>query len=192
MAELRYPRFNTIYSDREQALNKLNELTRSYGEPVAIRYYNSKREVCLVVAVYKSDGRGDYSISYDSNADLIPNAITITKTEISQTDEDCITAALFGKSPVPSDIVIITDMTVDTPITRSYIYVSSGSWKNLTSGSSSEIEGAVGSLVLGDSVSTGVNEDGNKTLEVKVDGSSLVYDENIGGITVKHLNGGTF
>ena len=192
MAELRYPRFNTVYNNRETALGKLNEITRSYGEPVAIRYYNSKREICIIVAVFKSEGRGDYSISYDSNADLIPNAFTITKTDPNQTDEECINSALFGKDPVPSDIVIITDVTIEIPITKSYIYVSSGNWKVLSSGGNSGEDGTIGGLVLGDSVGTGIDENGNTTLEVKVDGSTLTYDEKIGGLTVSHLNGGTF
>ena len=191
MAELRYPRFNTVYNNREEALKKLNELTRSYGEPVAIRYYNSKREICIIVAVYKSESLGDYSISYDSNADLIPNAYTVTKDNPDTTDEDLIKTALFGKVPVSNDIVIITDNTLDIPTVKSYIYIASNdSWKILSS--SSGAPGTIGSLVLGDSVATGKDESGQTTLEVKVDGSTLIYDELLDGITVKELNGGTF
>lgn len=191
MAELRYPRFNTVYNNREEALKKLNELTRSYGEPVAIRYYNSKKEICIIVAVYKSESIGDYSISYDSNADLIPNAYTVTKDNPDTTDEDLIKTALFGKVPVSNDIVIITDNTLEIPTVKSYIYIASNdSWKILSS--SSGAPGTIGSLVLGDSVVTGKDESGQTTLEVKVDGSTLIYDELLDGITVKELNGGTF
>lgn len=191
MAELRYPRFNTVYNNREEALKKLNELTRSYGEPVAIRYYNSKKEICIIVAVYKSESLGDYSISYDSNADLIPNAYTVTKDNPNTTDEDLIKTALFGKVPVSNDIVIITDNTLEIPTVKSYIYIASNdSWKILSS--SSGAPGTIGSLVLGDSVATGKDESGQTTLEVKVDGSTLIYDELLDGITVKELNGGTF
>lgn len=191
MAELRYPRFNTVYNNREEALKKLNELTRSYGEPVAIRYYNSKKEICIIVAVYKSESLGDYSISYDSNADLIPNAYTVTKDNPNTTDEDLIKTALFGKVPVSNDIVIITDNTLGIPTVKSYIYIASNdSWKILSS--SSGAPGTIGSLVLGDSVATGKDESGQTTLEVKVDGSTLIYDELLDGITVKELNGGTF
>lgn len=191
MAELRYPRFNTVYNNREEALKKLNELTRSYGEPVAIRYYNSKKEICIIVAVYKSESLGDYSISYDSNADLIPNAYTVTKDNPDTTDEDLIKTALFGKVPVSNDIVIITDNTLEIPTVKSYIYIASNdSWKILSS--SSGAPGTIGSLVLGDSVVTGKDESGQTTLEVKVDGSTLIYDELLDGITVKELNGGTF
>lgn len=191
MAELRYPRFNTVYNNREEALKKLNELTRSYGEPVAIRYYNNKREICIIVAVYKSESLGDYSISYDSNADLIPNAYTVTKDNPDTTDEDLIKTALFGKVPVSNDIVIITDNTLEIPTVKSYIYIASNdSWKILSS--SSGAPGTIGSLVLGDSVATGKDESGQTTLEVKVDGSTLIYDELLDGITVKELNGGTF
>lgn len=191
MAELRYPRFNTVYNNREEALKKLNELTRSYGEPVAIRYYNNKKEICIIVAVYKSESLGDYSISYDSNADLIPNTYTVTKDNPDTTDEDLIKTALFGKVPVSNDIVIITDNTLEIPTVKSYIYIASNdSWKILSS--SSGAPGTIGGLVLGDSVATGKDESGQTTLEVKVDGSTLIYDELLDGITVKELNGGTF
>ena len=69
MAELRYPRFNTIYNSREEAINKLDNLSRSYGEPVAIRYYSSdKKEVYVILAMYKSDVKGDYVINFDKSS----------------------------------------------------------------------------------------------------------------------------
>lgn len=134
MAELRYPRFNTIYLSRNEAIKKLDELVRSYGEPVAIKYYNSTREVCVILALYISDSKGDYSISYDSNKELNPSVYTSTKTSTSQTDEECIKIALFGKSPVPQDIVIITDQSGGEKSIRSYIYTPSDDWKLLSAG----------------------------------------------------------
>lgn len=199
MAELRYPRFNTIYSSRNEAIKKLNELVRSYGEPVAIRYYNSTKEVCVILALYVSESKGDYSISYDSNKELNPSVYTSTKTSPSQTDEECIRIALFGKSPVPQDIVIITDQSGEEKSIRSYIYTTSDGWKLLSTGGGNNGSGggeyhpdSVGSLLLGDSVTTGVDEEGNKTLEVKTDGSTIVYNEELGGLTVGTIYGGTF
>lgn len=194
MAELRYPRFNTIYPKREDAIKKLDELVRSYGEPVAIRYYNSQKEVCVILAIFTGDSKGEYEISYDSNADLVPSVYTVTKEDTTQTDEECIDAALFGKAPIGYDIVIITDLSLDEPAIRSYIYSSTKGWKILSSGNAGmgSGEGTIGSLVLGDSVTSEVNEQGQSTLEVKTDGVTLVYNEELGGLTVNKISGGTF
>lgn len=186
MAELKYPRFNTIYSSREEAINKLNELTRSYGEPVAIRYYNTSKLVCVLLAIFKSEYKGDYEISYDSNPDLIAKVFNITKNDSSISDEECINNALFGKIPVQGDIVIITDLSDEIPIVKSFIYTEK-SWKLLATPS-----GSLSSLNLGDSLVPVINEDGSANLEVKVDNSTIKYDDTTGGLTVGTLNGGTF
>lgn len=206
MAEFRYPRFTTIYSDREEAVKKLNELTRSYGEPVAIRYYNSKRTICVILAIFKSDRRGDYDISYDSNTELQPSIYTITidggNTVLSvdlpenyiingtsnktkgifsgdeKSDMDYINSALSGKTPVIGDLVLIKE----SQAVRSYIYTKDG-WQALFVS-----EG----LVLGDSVMFEKNEEGESALEVKTDNSSIIYDEEVGGLTVNKIYGGTF
>ena len=67
MAELRYPRFNNIYASREDAISKLDNLSRSYAEPVTIRYYNSENKICVILAMYKSDKPGDYVINFDED-----------------------------------------------------------------------------------------------------------------------------
>lgn len=110
MAELRYPRFNAIYSNRDEAIKKLNELTRSYGEPVAIRYYNNENKTCVILAIFKSESKGDYEISYDSNTELLPNVYTIEKDNSDKTDLEYIDIALKGKQPIEKDIVIIKSM----------------------------------------------------------------------------------
>ena len=92
MAELRYPRFNTIYSNRDEAIKKLDGLTRSYGEPVAIRYYNTKKDVCVILAIFKGEKKGEYDISYDSNIELLPSIFTIeiSKETIGNSDKKII------------------------------------------------------------------------------------------------------
>lgn len=187
MAEFKYPRFNTIYPTREEAIEKLDNLTRAYGEPVAIRYYNTSKTVCVLLAIFKSDAKGDYSISYDSNPETTPKVYTITKTDSSITDEEYINIALFGKTPIDNDIVILTDCSEDIPYTKSYIYTDN-KWILL----SNQGNGSIGSLDLGNSLVPIVNEDGSSRLEVKTDNSTISYSEEVGGLTVKKINGGTF
>ena len=67
MAELRYPRFNQIYASREEAIKKLDNLSRSYAEPVTIRYYDENNKICVILAMYKSDSVGDYVINFDES-----------------------------------------------------------------------------------------------------------------------------
>lgn len=67
MAELRYPRFNTIYASRDEAIAKLDNLSRSYAEPVTIRYYGEDKKICVILAMYKSDKKGDYVINFDED-----------------------------------------------------------------------------------------------------------------------------
>lgn len=198
MAELRYPRFNKIYSTRQEAIEKLDDLTRAYGEPVAIRYYNRKNEVCVILAIYKGEAKGEYSISYDSNAELIPSVYTSIK-DSSITEEECLKNALGGKEPVGNDIVIITDASTGIPTLKSYVYSTTQSkWLVLSSGGSSNTPGEdgesipVGSLFLGDSLAVGTNDKGESTLEVKTDGTSLAFDEELGGLTIKTVSGGVF
>ena len=134
MAELRYPRFNAIYSNRDEAIKKLNGLTRSYGEPVAIRYYSSENKTCVILAIFKSEGKGDYEISYDSNTELLPNVYTIEKDNSDKTDLEYIDIALKGKQPIERDIVIIESM---NNVVVSYIFTNNN-WQILsTSGSGS-------------------------------------------------------
>lgn len=70
MAELRYPRFNTIYASRDEAIAKLDNLSRSYAEPVTIRYYSEDNKICVILAMYKSDKKGDYIINFDEDTDF--------------------------------------------------------------------------------------------------------------------------
>ena len=184
MAELKYPRFNTIYSTREEALIKLSELSRSYGEPVTIRYYNSKRDICIILAIYKSNLIGDFEISYDSNPEIKSSVYSFTKDNPNFSDNDCINNALLGKIPVMGDIVVITDVTGEVPLMKSYIYTET--WKLLSTPS-----GSISSLNIGDSLMPVIKEDGSANLEVKVDNSTIKIDET-GGLTVGILNGGTF
>lgn len=186
MAELKYPRFNTIYATRDEALSKLNDLTRSYGEPVAIRYYNNTKKICVLLAIFKSELKGDYEISYDSNPEMTPRVYTVIKVDTDISDVECINAALFGKTPIQNDIVILTDSSETVSVVRSYIFVE-GSWTLLATPT-----GAMSSVDIGSSLLPVKNEDGSVSLEVKVDNSTITYDEATGGLTVNKLNGGTF
>lgn len=186
MAELKYPRFNTIYATREEALVKLKELSRSYGEPVAIRYYNSKKYICVILAIYKSEAVGDFEISYDSNPEMQSSVYSVTKSNSDMSDKDCIDAALFGKTPILGDIIVITDISEEITIAKSYIFTD-GIWKLLSTPS-----GSLSSLNVGNSLVPVVKEDGSTDLEVRVDNNSIKYDDAVGGLTVSVLNGGTF
>ena len=185
MAEIIYPRFNTIYATREVALAKLSELSRSYGEPVAIRYYNNSKTICVILAIFKSAITGDFEISYDSNPELKSKVYNVTKENPSLTDEDTINSVLFGKTPIIGDVVIIFEAT--NSLTKSYIYTDDKEWKLL-----STPYGPLSTTKIGDTLVSVVNEDGTSDLEVKLDNSTIVYNKDKGGLTVNIINGGTF
>lgn len=190
MAELRYPRFENIYPSREDAVSKLDGLTRSYAEPVTIRYYGSNGKIYIILAVYKSSRKGDYVISFNesnfsgttSASDLV---YMLVKADDTKTDLEYISEKVLN--PRIGDITILTDTTSEIIIKRSYVW-SGSSWEVLSSGGA---EGTVGNLVLGDSVKTGIDENGNQTLEVNTDGTTLITNED-GSISVGQVNRGTF
>ena len=117
---------------------------------------------------------------------MTPRVYTVVKVDTDVSDVECINAALFGKTPIQNDIVILTDSSETVSVVRSYIFVE-GSWTLLATPT-----GAMSSVDIGNSLLPIKNEDGSVSLEVKVDNSTITYDEATGGLTVNRLNGGTF
>lgn len=189
MARFQYSRFETIYDSREQAIELLNGLSRLYAETVAVKYYNNLRDICIILAVYKSTATGDFEISYETNAsdNSLPRVFTVKRSG-NLTDEECINVALFGEKPVNRDIVIITE--VPGSVT-SYIYYGT-EWEMLSSPNSNGQGGNVNIEVENtDTVNLNYAE-GKISANVNIDNSSLVYDPEVSAIRVNKIYGGTF
>lgn len=69
MAKLQYTRFENIFESREIAINKLNEISRNFAEPVMIRYYGTDKNIKTMVALFRSESIGDYVLQYDEEKD---------------------------------------------------------------------------------------------------------------------------
>lgn len=65
MDKLIFTRFEKVYSSRKRALEKLDSIERYYAEMVAIKYQNGN-SFDVLLALYQSEKKGDYVISFDS------------------------------------------------------------------------------------------------------------------------------
>lgn len=193
MAKMNYTRFEVIYPNRDAALEKLNGISRSYAEPVAIRYYDEAGDVYIIVSIYKSDQVGDYEITYETGLGAggagLGRVFTIKKVSEEQTDMECINAALFGEIPESLDIVIIKS--VDGLVTTSYIYYD-GMWNLLGQGASSDKTTFLDSDTIEMVVTENTPREKTVQANVKIDGKNLVVDEETGKIRVGKIYGGTF
>lgn len=138
-------RIEKIYPNREGALDKLASLSLSFGTIVSVRYLASPGESCgcgcnhivpgfdedtrMIIAGYKSDEEGDYFIIADSNVSVSTDSSNpIPKLKIyrgtvfeDQTEEEAISATLFGSNPADQDIIILTNK--ETSEISTYIYL---------------------------------------------------------------------
>lgn len=135
MALHQFDRFESVYSSRDAAIEKLDTTIFKYAQPVAIKYYNGNEEGVLFVLGTDS-GEGNYEIIYDSlnpMGDVRPHIYSITKTDLKEDDITCINRALFGNTPSRADIVIISTVLngTDNYGTTSYIYDETSNWKLL-------------------------------------------------------------
>ena len=110
MARFQYTRFETIYDNREQAIELLSGLSRLYAETVAVKYYDSLGNICIILGLYKSTAPGDFEISYETkeSSGSLPRVFTVKRVD-NQSNAECINIALFGETPINRDIVIITE-----------------------------------------------------------------------------------
>lgn len=197
MANLQFTRINKVFSSREDAIARLNELSRTYAESVVAMYNSSNNTEELILVIYKSKEKGDYYIIHDtfSSKNNGFKLYRVRKTSEDQSDSECINIALFGEEPKNYDIVSITSFDGGSVI--SYIYYE-GSWSVLGSGGG-EYGANIGTLT------TANTETVNLTLEpsivpsekilkadVNLDNQSLIYDNDIKGIRVNKIYGGTY
>lgn len=188
---LRYTRFEKIYSSREEAITKLNNTSRYYAENVAIRY-KSGEKVCIMLALYQSTTKGDYTINYDSGGNssgggsIGSGAVKeVTRRNATETDLDALNRAYFGSTPGEGDMVIIN--TRGTDYKAVYFYHGS-SWICLSG--TDEIEGR-SSATLNLSVNTD-KITGLTTIygEIPIDNNSIVVDAVTKKLRVNIIDGG--
>lgn len=190
MARFQYTRFETIYDNREQAIELLSGLSRLYAETVAVKYYDNSGNICIILGLYKSTAPGDFEISYETkeSAESLPRVFTVKRVG-AQSNIECINVALFGESPINRDIVIITES--DNSSVTSLIYFK-GEWELLaTPGIGGSGPGITIETANTDTV-TMKYEGGKISAKVNIDESSLIYDPEVSGIRVNKIYGGTF
>ena len=121
-----------IYKNRDEALEKLYQLSCGFGETILIRYYSEtnptihdcfchphRRFINIIQALYKSENTGDFVIIMDSGAE---KGSSVYQGVISEGDtiQDSIAGALFGDCPQDGNIVVLTDP--KTKEVQSYVY----------------------------------------------------------------------
>ena len=186
--KLRYTRFERISNSREEAIKKLDNLSRYFAENVAIRYYVDGGKYHTILALFRSSRKGDYTINYDSglngsgassegNENL--KIVSVDRLE-GETDGECLSRLYFDSTPEEGSVVLIIG-------SNSYIF-HNGLWCGLTN-----------NFVFrgGDSETLSVNIEkdevnGSYTItgNVLVDNESIVVGED-GGICVGVIDGGT-
>lgn len=122
-----------IYKNRDEALERLDNLECGFGETILIRYYSdsnpvlcdcscstpSKKFVNIIQALYKSDKVGDYVIILDSGKkehSIVYQGIINEGESL----KEAINRALFGDRPKDGNILVLTNP--KTKAVQSYIY----------------------------------------------------------------------
>lgn len=99
MDKLIFTRFERVYSSRKRALEKLDSINRYYAEMVAIKYQNGS-SFDVLLALYQSEKKGDYVISFDSASETQTSGKIYT---VEGEDEE----ALKTLNPLEKDIAIL-------------------------------------------------------------------------------------
>lgn len=137
-----FTRIDTIFPNREEAIEKLNSLSLPFATGVCVRYKVKESDgfdcechchgdfsdssVRLILAVYITDTPGDYAIISDSDLDIeamLNGGLVVYQGTISngQTAEEAIKATLFGTEPKENNIVILLNK--QEGVSESYIYI---------------------------------------------------------------------
>lgn len=199
MANLQFTRIKKVFSSRDLAISRLKELSRTYAEGVVVTYNpdNNKNEEELILAIYKSEEKGDFVIAFDSSSAYTNGfrVFRVKKTSESQSDLEAINTALFGDTPMNYDIITI--ISFDENTVTSYIYYNDN-WNILGKGGGNNSSVSIGNLTVSDSDTIKLTLESTSTdikslkADVKLDNMSLVYDDEVGGIRVNKIYGGTF
>ena len=176
-------RFEKIYKTREEAINVLSEFTAEYSSLVSIRYGSDN----IILVIYKSNKKGDYEILLDREG---TEAIVYSGKQRTpdQPDSEVITLALFGATPKNGDTAVIESF--DGSSVKVYTYLG-GNWI-LTKGSTQILIPENSNTVNITFSDSDIPEERKIKADVKIDQSSLVYDEEIDRIKVGIIYGGTW
>ena len=107
--KFRYTRFNEVFETRDEAIKKLNKTARYYAENVAIKYKKGD-SFEVILALYKSEEKGDYTINYDSGEGGSGSGIKIydiTKISPEESDKEAINRYSFGNEPQEGEMAVI-------------------------------------------------------------------------------------
>lgn len=202
MANLQFTRVKEVFSTREEAINKLDGLCRTYAEGVVVKYLSPCVDECgnrierMIFAIYRSSEKGDYEIVYDTDPSNMNSGglrvFKARKQKEDQTDLECINVALFGETPKNGDIVTITSY--DGSSIVSYIYYEDD-WVCIGLGDGSSGGGSsIVDIKVEDTNTVDLTLESNNTLkaDIKLDNQSILYDSTIDGIRVNKIYGGTF
>lgn len=194
MANLQFTRIKKIFPSREDAIKRLDELSRTYAESVAVMYYSPNKSEELILSIYKSEEKGDYYIIHDTYSAKNNGfrVFRVKKTSEDQSDSECINIALFGEDPKNYDMVNITSF--DGGSVTSYIYYE-GSWSILGIGTDTGISNLITTNTDTVRLTLEPAEVSNEKIlkaDVNLDNQSLIYDDNIKGIRVNKIYGGTY
>lgn len=185
MDKLRYTRFNNIYESRAAAIKCLDSTSRYYAENVCIRYWDDGK-IQIMLALYRSTSRGDYSINFDSGASTSKdggNHVQRVHRLEGETDKECLGRLYFDRTPDLFDVVIIVSENEDDDI-----YIWTGSvWISLKKDIT----------ILGDTTATATvsskvddNGDYHISVDLPLDGESLTVNTETGMICVNVIDGG--
>ena len=185
--KFRCTRFINIFNSKDEAIRKLDNTSRYYGEPVMIKYRDGKGNTKVMLALYKSEAKGDYEIGYDPDNKINNDRIhSITKEE-GESDEDALLRCYIGiPGPFSGDLVIVSSPDLNN---TTYVYLND-TWlnfsQNLTLKASTKNNDSV-SFELNLDESLGIYTIGGN---VKVDGKSIISSPTTGELSVNLIDGG--
>lgn len=184
--KFRCTRFINIFNSKDEAIRKLDNTSRYYGEPVMIRYRDENGYTRVMLALYKSEAKGDYEIGYDPDSRVSNERIHNILKEEGESDEDALSRCYIGKpGPFNGDLVIVSSPNLNNVV---YIYLND-TWlnfsQNLTLRTSTKISDSI-SIDLSLDESLGIYTIGGN---VKVDGKSIVSSPT-GKLSVNIIDGG--
>ena len=94
--KFRCTRFINIFNSKDEAIRKLDNTSRYYGEPVMIKYRDESGYTKVMLALYKSEAKGDYEIFYQQVKDNLVKKLELKINENSKLDADECFANFFN------------------------------------------------------------------------------------------------
>lgn len=194
MSKLLFTRFTKIAANREEAINKLDNLSRYYAENVAIRYYKDG-EIQVILALYNSEAKGDYKINFDSGADPVsgdtivnPGVRVVRATRIiGETNLQCVNRVYGDTVPLKGDMAIIHNSISDTDTLM--VYVDEG-WTEIESANGQTVLSVTDTETIDLTVTKVDTSNFNIKADVPIDRETIGLNSG-GKISVIEIDGGT-